>query len=173
MTRLESGRSVAKPEWVPLQELVGAALHRLQHLLADHLIETRLDDAPPLIFADPVLLEQLLFNLLENAAKYTPSGSRIVVSARRREGQVELKVVDNGPGFPLEVEPEALFEKFHRGRVEGAIGGVGLGLAICRAIARAHGGDMRAERVSGGGASFVTTLPMPEDAPVLPDEETA
>ena len=100
MTRLESGRSVARPEWVPLQELVGAALHRLQHRLADHLIETRLDDAPPLIYADPVLLEQLLFNLLENAAKYTPAGSRIVVSARRREGQVELMVADNGPGFP-------------------------------------------------------------------------
>ncbi len=173
MTRLESGRSVARPEWVPLQELVGAALHRLQHRLADHHIETRLDDAPPLIFADPVLLEQLLFNLLENAAKYTPAGSRIVVSAHRREGQVELMVVDNGPGFPPEVEPEALFEKFHRGRIEGAIGGVGLGLAICRAIARAHGGDMRAERVSDGGASFVTRLPMPEDAPALPDEETA
>ena len=104
-------------------------------------VETHLDDAPPLIFADPVLLEQLLFNLLENAAKYTPTGSRIVVSAQRGDDEVELTVVDNGPGFPPGVEPEALFEKFQRGRIEGSIGGVGLGLAICRAIARAHGGD--------------------------------
>ncbi len=120
-----------------------------------------------------MLLEQLLFNLLENAAKYTPGGSRVIVSARRRDDEVELSVVDDGPGFPPEVDPESLFEKFQRGRAEGAIGGVGLGLAICRAIARAHGGDVRAERAPGGGARFVTRLPLPAGAPEVPAEEIA
>ena len=173
MTRLEAGPAVAKPEWVSLQEVVGAALQRLQSLLADHVVETHLDDAPPLIYADPVLLEQLLFNLLENAAKYTPGGSRVIVSARRRNDEVELSVVDNGPGFPPDVDPESLFEKFQRGRMEGSIGGVGLGLAICRAIARAHGGDVRAERAPDGGARFVTRLPLPAGAPEVPAEELA
>jgi two-component system, OmpR family, sensor histidine kinase KdpD len=173
MTRLESGRAVAKPEWVSLQEIVGSALHRLKRLLAAHRIETRLDDAPPLIFADPVLLEQLLFNQIENAAKYTPAGSRIVISARRRDDWVELLVADDGPGFPPDIDPNTLFDKFQRGRAEGVIGGVGLGLAICRAIARSHGGDVRAERQSAGGALFVTTLPLPEDAPELPEDEVA
>jgi two-component system sensor histidine kinase KdpD len=117
------------------------------------------------------LLEQLLFNLLENAAKYTPARSRIVISARRRDSWLELRVADNGPGFPPEVDPNILFDKFQRGRAEGAIGGVGLGLAICRAVARAHGGDMRAERASPAGALFVTTLPLPEEMPALPEEE--
>lgn len=173
MTRLESGRAAAKPEWISLQEIVGSALHRLRRLLAAHSVETRLDEAPPLIFADPVLLEQLLFNQIENAAKYTPAGSRIVISARRRDDWVELMVSDNGPGFPPDIDPNALFDKFQRGRAEGVIGGVGLGLAICRAIARSHGGDVRAERQSPGGAMFVTTLPLPEDAPELPQDEVA
>jgi two-component system sensor histidine kinase KdpD len=171
MTRLESGRASIRPEWVALDEVVGGALQRLQPLLAGHPVEVRLMQAPPLVRADPVLLEQLLFNLFENAAKYTPPGSRIVLEARRRDETLELRLEDDGPGFPADLEPEALFEKFQRGRAEGVIGGVGLGLAICRAIARAHGGDIRAERVPTGGAAFVTTLPLPDDAPALPTEE--
>ena len=171
MTRLESGRAAVRPEWVPLEEVVGAALRRTQHLLAGHEVTTSLQDAPPLIHADPVLLEQLLFNLLENAAKYTPAGSRIGIAARRGVGAVELLVADNGPGFAADIDPDSLFEKFRRGRTEGAIGGVGLGLAICRAIARAHGGEIRAERLAAGGALFVTTLPQTAEAPALPAEE--
>ena len=129
-----------------LQEIVGAALHRLRGPLARHRVETRIDEAPALIHADPVLLEQLLFNLLENATKYTPPGTTITIDARRRNDTVDLVVADDGPGLPAGIEPEALFEKFRRGRSEGAVGGVGLGLAICRAIARAHGGEIRAER---------------------------
>jgi two-component system sensor histidine kinase KdpD len=82
-----------------------------------------------------------------------------------------LRVSDDGPGFPRDIDPEALFEKFRRGRVEDARGGVGLGLAICRAIARAHGGDIHAERIPAGGALFVVTLPLGEQAPSVPREE--
>lgn len=171
MTRLEAGAAIAKPEWVPVQEVVGAALRRLQSVLDHHLVETHLDEAPPLILADPVLIEQLLFNLLENAAKYTPPGSRVVISVRRLDSDIELAVVDNGPGFPPQIDPESMFEKFQRGRAEGAIGGVGLGLAICRAIARAHGGDVHADRVASGGACFIVRLPLPADAPEIPAED--
>jgi two-component system sensor histidine kinase KdpD len=118
-----------------------------------------------------VLLEQLLYNLLENASKYTPAGSNISITARRSGDDVELLVADDGPGFAPDIEPESLFEKFQRGRAEGVIGGVGLGLAICRAIARAHGGEIRAERLPAGGALFVTTLPQTGEAPALPAEE--
>ncbi len=170
MTRLESGRAVFKPEWVSLEEVIGAALRRLRQPLAHHRVSTQLDDAPALVLADPVLLEQLLFNLLENASKYTPAGSRIHITARRGAGEVELLVADDGPGFAPDIDPETLFGKFQRGRAEGAIGGVGLGLAICRAIARTHGGEIHAERLPAGGALFVTTLPQSAEAPVVPRE---
>ncbi len=171
MTRLESGLAALRPEWVPLEEVVGSALRRLQRPLAQHRVSTRLDEAPTLVLADPVLLEQLLYNLLENASKYTPAGSNISITARRSGDDVELLVADDGPGFAPDIEPESLFEKFQRGRAEGVIGGVGLGLAICRAIARAHGGEIRAERLPAGGALFVTTLPQTGEAPALPAEE--
>jgi two-component system sensor histidine kinase KdpD len=171
MTRLESDAGVAKPEWVSLEEIVGAALQRLRRPLAAYEVSTRLDEAPTLIHADPVLLEQLLYNLLENAAKYTRAGSHIRISARRGVEEVELLVADDGPGFAPDIEPNALFEKFQRGRTEGAIGGVGLGLAICRAIAHAHGGEIRAERIPAGGALFIVSLPQTREAPVVPSEE--
>jgi two-component system sensor histidine kinase KdpD len=173
MTRLESGAGVARPEWVSLEEIVGSALHRLRGPLAAHAVSTRLEEAPTLIHADPVLLEQLLYNLLENAAKYTPPGSHIRISARRAVDEVELLVADDGPGFEPDIEPGTLFEKFKRGRSEGAIGGVGLGLAICRAIAHAHSGEIRAERIPAGGALFIVSLPHSREAPVVPSEETA
>lgn len=172
MTRLESGRASIRPEWVSLEEIVGGALNRLRSVLAGRSVAPRLEQAPPLVFADPVLFEQLLFNLLENAAKYTPPGTCIEISARRSDDTLELRVSDDGPGFSAHVDPESLFEKFQRGRSEGAVGGVGLGLAICRAIAHAHGGGIRAERVPTGGAAFVVTLPLPADAPPLPSEES-
>jgi len=171
MTRLESGRGVAKPEWMSLEEAVGSALHRLRGPLAAHEVAVQLDDAPPLIYADPILLEQLLFNLLENAAKYTPAGTHVRISARRAAHEIELLVADDGPGFVPDVEPETLFDKFQRGRAEGAIGGVGLGLAICRAIARVHDGEIRAERIPAGGALFVVSLPQTKEAPLVPREE--
>jgi two-component system sensor histidine kinase KdpD len=101
----------------------------------------------------------MLSNLVENFTKYTPPETRIVIAARRVANNVVISVEDNGPGFSAG-DPERLFEKFERGRSEGNVAGVGLGLAICRAVARLHGGDIRAVRVESGGARFVITLPL-------------
>ena len=145
----------------------------LREALATHHVNVNLTEAPVLIRADPVLLEQLLFNLLENAIKYTPADSRVSIVARRSRDAIELLVADDGPGFPADIDPASLFNKFQRGRTEGAQGGVGLGLAICRAIALAHDGEIRAERIPAGGALFVVTLPQTSAAPEIPGEEAA
>ncbi|HEY4066003.1 MAG TPA: ATP-binding protein, partial [Burkholderiaceae bacterium] len=121
------------------------------------------------------LIEQVLANLMENAAKYTPVGTAITlwaeVRASARGDEAVIAVEDAGPGLP-EGDPERLFDKFYRGRPEGAIGGVGLGLAICRAIVRLHGGRIWAERRPGGGAVFSFALPL-ERAPEVPPESAA
>jgi two-component system, OmpR family, sensor histidine kinase KdpD len=170
MTRLEAGATAIRPEWVSLEEIVGAVLNRLEKPLATHAVSVDLADAPALIQADPVLLAQLLFNLLDNAAKHTPAGTHVSITAQRRFDLVELLVADDGPGFPGDVDPATLFEKFQRGRAEGVSGGVGLGLAICRAIAHAHRGEVRAERLPLGGALFAVTLPLSPGLPDVPAE---
>jgi two-component system sensor histidine kinase KdpD len=98
-------------------------------------------------------------NLLENAAKYTPPDARIEVSAAVCRGEIQLKVVDDGPGIPKGLEKQ-VFEKFYRVRAEGAVAGTGLGLAICTSIVEAHGGRIWAEGRPEGGAIFSVTLPI-------------
>ena len=171
MTRLESGRTVLRLEWVSIEELIGSALHRLAGALRGFTVSTHLEAAPALIRADAVLLEQLFFNLIENVTRHAPAGTHLSVSARREADTVDVLVADDGPGFPADIEPNDLFEKFRRGRSEGVLGGVGLGLAICRAIARVHGGEIRAERIPAGGALFIVTLPLQEEMPIVPAEE--
>jgi two-component system sensor histidine kinase KdpD len=108
---------------------------------------------------DAVLVERVLANLVENAAKYTPPVSHIAVASRVAGAWLETSVEDDGPGIPAGRE-DAIFEKFTRGHAESATGGVGLGLAICRAIVEAHGGTIRAEAGRERGARFVFTLPL-------------
>jgi two-component system sensor histidine kinase KdpD len=111
----------------------------------------------PSVYVDAPLITQVLCNLLENGAKHTPPGTRLQVNASAVAEGVRVAVEDEGPGLPA-VQPERLFDKFHRGREEGNTGGAGLGLAICRAIIRAHGGDITAESRPEGGARFAFTL---------------
>lgn len=170
MTRLESGRVALHEEWISLEEVAASALRRVQARLAAHHVKLDIDRNVPLTRADPVLVEQMLVNLLDNVAKHTPAGTNVSLAARRGYEEIELTIADDGPGFPPEVDPETLFDKFQRGRTEGAQGGVGLGLAICRAIARAHGGEIRAERIPAGGTLFTVTLPLSEEAPAVPAE---
>jgi two-component system sensor histidine kinase KdpD len=117
----------------------------------------------PLASVDPVLFEQVLVNLLENAAKYTPEGSPIEIAASVDPGSMTIDVRDHGPGLAPGTE-EKVFEKFYRAS-HGGGGGVGLGLAICRGIVRAHGGDVSAMSRSDGGATFRIRMPLVAGAP--------
>ncbi|MCU7373293.1 DUF4118 domain-containing protein [Paucibacter sp. O1-1] len=169
MARLQSGAVQLRLQWQPVEEVVGSALQAMQASLAAHRVQTELPPGLPMINLDAVLIERVLCNLLENAVKYTPAGSLIRISAELREAELWLRVADNGPGLPPGRE-EALFEKFARAKSESSTPGVGLGLAICRAIMQAHQGGIHAEPVPGGGAAFVLTLPL-GNPPPLPDIE--
>jgi two-component system sensor histidine kinase KdpD len=168
MTRLEAGAIALNRDWHALGEIAGAVLRRLKQPLAAHPVALSLPDDLPLARVDATLIEQVFANLLENAAKYTPPGVAVALRAERSEGGLLISVEDAGPGLPPG-DPEKLFAKFQRGAAEGAIGGAGLGLAICRAIVRLHGGRIWAERRAAGGAAFRFTLPL-EPAPEVPAE---
>lgn len=167
MTRLESGSVEPRREWVPLVEVIGAALTRLERRLSRRPVTTTIPDELPLLSVDPVLLEQLFSNVLENATKYTPPGSPLDLSARRERDRVVVEIADRGPGFPKGAE-EKIFQRFHRGD-HPAVGGAGLGLAIARAIASAHGGALVASNRPGGGAIFRLELPLGEAPPAAMD----
>jgi two-component system sensor histidine kinase KdpD len=171
MTRLEAGTIALARDWHALGEIAGSVLRRLREPLAAHPVEVRLPGDLPLVRVDATLIEQVFANLLENAAKFTPPGTAITLSAGRSERGLQVSVEDAGPGLPPG-EPERLFAKFQRGAAEGAVGGAGLGLAICRAIVQLHGGRIWAERRAGGGTAFRFTLPV-EEAPEVPVEAPA
>jgi len=130
-------------------------------------VRTDLPPDLPLVEFDAVLIERVLVNLLENAAKY--GAAPIVVSARAPEGTLELSVRDHGPGLPPSIKgrEQTLFDKFTRGQAESATPGVGLGLAICKAVVSAHGGQIAAANAEGGGAEFTVTLPRRDPPPLL------
>jgi two-component system sensor histidine kinase KdpD len=157
VTRLESG-VILRKDWFPLEEVVGAALHRLKSQIGDRHIETDLPQDLPLIAMDDVLMEQVFINLFENAVKYTPEGSPVDILARNRSGVVEVEISDRGSGFAPGHE-HRVFDKFFRGRTD-QVRGAGLGLAICRAIIEAHGGSISAENRKDGGAMIRFQIPI-------------
>ncbi|MBC7685888.1 MAG: two-component system sensor histidine kinase KdbD [Bdellovibrionales bacterium] len=167
MARIQSGEVKFNLEWQALEEAVGSALRASGSQLKRHQVITQLTPDLPLLRFDAVLLERVLCNLLENAAKYTPEGSRIVIAARLHGSFVNVEVYDNGPGLPPGCQ-EALFEKFTRGEKESTKTGVGLGLAICRAIVEAHGGTIVTCVSPEGGAGFVFSLPL-GTPPAMPE----
>ena len=164
LMRFESGQVVLRRDWETLDDLVGTALQRLEVRLAGHAVELRMAPELPPVYVDATLIVQLFANLLDNAAKYTPAGTRVSVSAVADGTFVRVVVEDDGPGLPPG-EPARLFDKFQRGNGEGTVVGVGLGLAICQAIVRAHGGEIEAQRRAGRGARFEFTLPSSEAVP--------
>jgi two-component system sensor histidine kinase KdpD len=167
LTRLESGQVKVHKEWVPLDEVVGSAVNRMEEALADRSLELQVPELwVPL---DPVLFEQVLVNLLDNALKYSPSTSPLSLSALNLGNQVEIRLSDRGPGLPPG-EEERIFEKLYRGRSSGKTTGAGLGLAICRGILQAHGGSIRAENTAEGGACFQILLPIEGRPPSLEEE---
>ena len=141
LVHMEFGGRALRSDWHAIDDLVALALSATQSRLAQWRIVLNLPQNLPMIMVEPTLIVQILTNLLENAAKYTPPGTTVTICADvRGEEGILISVEDDGPGLPAG-DPERLFEKFQRGRSESNIVGVGLGLAICRAAARLHGGD--------------------------------
>lgn len=167
MARIQSGEVKLDLQWQPFEEVVGSAIRICAAQLKEHQVQTRLAHDLPLVNFDAVLIERVLCNLLENAAKYTPAGSHITLSVEVNGSNMDVMVYDNGPGLPVGKE-ESLFEKFTRGERESSKPGVGLGLAICRAIIEAHKGKIHAGVSPDGGACIVISLPL-GIPPAMPD----
>jgi two-component system sensor histidine kinase KdpD len=166
MTRLEAGALPLRSEPQSVEEVVGAALSRLEDRLSGRDVAIEMPADLPLVPFDSVLIEQVLVNLLENAMKYTPAGAPIRVAAVEAPGSIEIEVADRGPGI-APGDAARIFEKYERVH-EREGGGFGLGLAICRGIVASHGGRIWVDSRTGGGASFRFTLPFsdggsPED----------
>jgi two-component system sensor histidine kinase KdpD len=158
MTRLSAGPVKLNLQWYPLEELIGGALERCKDNLMRHTVTIDVPPDMPLVRVDGVLIEKLIVNLLENAARHTPPGTQVCVAVTQSRSAVELRIEDNGPGL-LEPTAERLFEKFERGRTEGPTSGSGLGLPICRAIARLHGMSITGQTRLEGGSRFVLSMP--------------
>ena len=160
--RLESSTIELNRTPEAIDEIAQSAVERFQGRFESCRVELDLPDDLPLISGEALLLEQVLLNLLENAARYAGQSATIFVSARERAGLVSVQVADDGPGI-LESERGKVFEKFYRGKHSSkADGGAGLGLTICRAIVETHGGCIRASVRPGGGALIEFTLPVAE-----------
>jgi len=160
MTRLESG-AVELLELIDVSEIVGSALQRAGNVLAGHRVEVDIEPGLPMLRLDAVLFEQVLFNLLDNAAKYSPAGGRIDIRASRDGELVEIEVVDEGPGIPPS-DFERIFDKFYRVQAQDRRrAGTGLGLAICRGFVEAVGGWIVARnRRDRSGAVFTIRMPV-------------
>ncbi len=169
MSRLESGVMQVNKEWQSLEEVIGAALERLAPRLDGREIRVDLPPRMPLVRLDDVLIEQVIYNLVENAIKYTPARSPVEIRAEMRDRAILVEIADRGPGF-AEGEEERLFEKFYRAREGDRPGGIGLGLTIARGIVEAHGGAMTAANREGGGAVFRFTLPVEGEPPGVEPE---
>ncbi len=172
MARIESGEVKLNLQWQPLEEVVGSALNATHGMLKQHHVEVHMPRDLPLVHIDALLIERVLVNLLENASKYTPLGSQITLAAEVVEDQLSVSVSDDGPGLTVGRE-EAVFQKFTRGERESATPGVGLGLAICRAIVESHQGKIVATHRPGGGARFTFTLPLGHPPAAAEEAEAA
>ena len=171
MTRLDAGGMELRREWVAVPELLAALCQQWAPALAHHRVIVEVPGELPLVEADAALLAKALGNLLENVARHTPPETIVRLSAREAAGEVVIAVEDRASGVPDEAL-ERIFAKFDHRAPEQAGGGLGLGLAICRAIVKLHGGRCWAERLDGGGTAFYVALPVPP-APPMPVEPEA
>ena len=164
LTRLEDGRLQIEKQPEAVEEIVGSALAQMDRRAPDREIDAELPEELLLVPMDAKLIVQMLVNLLDNAVRHTPPGNEIKVSVEKQDGKAVFSVLDRGEGIREEDMPH-LFERFYttRGKSADAARGVGLGLSICDAIARAHGGSIAAQNRDGGGAVFTFELPMEEE----------
>lgn len=173
MARLQSGSVQLNFEWIPVEELFGSAIGALpQALTKDYDIRTEIAPECPYVKVDEILINRLLVNLIDNAIKYCPKESTIILKAKTQADKIVLSVIDNGPGLPA--DKARLFDPFRRGTKESSVAGIGLGLAICKMIARVHNAQLVAENTPQTGATFSLILPLEEmpESPEL-DDETA
>lgn len=167
MTRLEQGTLQLQWDWEDIVDLVSAASRRLRLLSRGFMIDVDVPHNAQFVYAHGELLEQVLVNLLENAARYSPNGSSIGIRARHEQGELVIEVSDEGPGIP-ESDREKVFDPFYRVSKQDTKSGTGLGLSICRGIIRAHGGEVEADSAADGkGALFRLRLPQRQSYPAV------
>ena len=159
MARIQSGKIRLRVEWQSMEEIIGGALKSAQSSLGERRVAVQIERGAPLVECDAVLIERVLANLLENAAKYTPPDTPLEIVVHAVAAEMHVGVRDHGPGV-AKGQQEAIFEKFTRGNAESATPGVGLGLAICRAIVEAHRGRIWVEPTHPRGATFTFSLPL-------------
>jgi two-component system sensor histidine kinase KdpD len=164
MTKMGSGSLKPRADWVDLSDVVSAAVKRTERLARLHTIRIEIAPGMPLLCLDAVLMEQVLFNLLDNACKYAPPGTPIKVWAIKTAKHITIEVADQGPGIPPE-DREKVFDMFYRiDQADSKTAGTGLGLAICRGIVEAHGGTIHAAPgLHGAGTCIIIHLPLPPE----------
>jgi two-component system sensor histidine kinase KdpD len=172
MTRLGAGALEPNYAWHFAGDIVGTALSRAGKIVSHHKVEVHIPETLPMLRVDPVLFEQVLFNLIDNAAKYAPEDTLIEIRGRQDGDGLVLSVVDEGPGIPPD-DIERIFDSFYRVRKGDHVrAGTGLGLSICRGFVEAMGGTiMAANRTDRSGAVFTIRMPVPAEMPVLGGNE--
>ena len=172
MTRLESTPVQLDRQWYPIETLVLSALERVRACLKDHVVVVEIPETLLWTHVDALVFEKLLTNLLENAAKFSPPWSTVVIAAARVGATLEIRVSDEGCGLPPG-DTDAVFRKFQRGNQRSAVPGIGLGLAICRAIVELHGGHITARRRPQAGTEFLIRLPITAGGPETAEPASA
>lgn len=170
MAQLSSGAVKPALDWQAIEEIIGSALVSLRRRIHDHSLQIGVPADLPLIRCDSVLMERVVINLVENAAKYSPAGTAIRIEVAASPGYLLLRVQDQGPGIPESLR-EQVFEPFFQSSPTNA--GGGLGLSICRGIVAAQGGTIRIDAAAGGGTVVTVALPIPADTPSLEVEPEA
>jgi two-component system, OmpR family, sensor histidine kinase KdpD len=171
MTKLESGAVKPKSELIDIGDVVGSALRRTANVLSARPVQLEIESGLPMLKLDSVLLEQVLFNLLDNAAKYSPPDGTIRIRAWRDGPAIQIAILDEGEGIPLE-DVERIFDKFYRVQAaDRRQAGTGLGLAICRGFVEAMDGTISAaNRQDRTGAAFTISFPIPHDQSLQPEK---
>ena len=160
LSRIEGGSLKSQQSWQDLETVIDDVVDRLRPVISEHQVRVEMPDQMPPVFFDPVEIGEVIYNLIENAAKYSPPKTQIEVSARVESEAALVSVEDRGPGVPASALAH-LFDPFYRG-IDGRPRpqGLGLGLAIVKGLVEAHGGRVWAENRAGGGARFTFTLPL-------------
>jgi two-component system, OmpR family, sensor histidine kinase KdpD len=170
MSRIEAGSLKPNREWLPFEDLVEGALRRAAPVIKDRPVEIKMVELPP-VYVDAVEIQQVLVNLLDNAAKYAHPGTAIRLQAWAGHGNVSVRVVNEGAGIPKE-DLSRVFDRFYRARSgrDRKVPGTGLGLAICKGFVEAHGGSIWAESTPDRETSILFTIPITEALPKMPLE---